>query len=79
LIGLLPADGGRNFVRTLGQQLPVGLDPLGLLNSHCHGLTENAGHENDGPNRLYVGHKSAQPENAGHENAGHDIAGHLRY
>ena len=24
----------------------------------------------------YVGHKSAQPENAGHENAGHEIAGH---
>jgi len=51
-------------------------------NTDWLGLTENAGHEIDGPmcrawncrtwkwRTKYVWHKSAQPENAGHENAG---------
>jgi len=67
---------------------PLCIQRRGLW-TDCGGLTENAGHENDGPSKLqdmklqdmkmthqYVGHKSAQPENAGHENAGHKNAGH---
>jgi len=37
------------------------------------GLTENGGHENDGPSKLQDMKKTDQI--AGHENAGHEIDG----
>ena len=48
-----------------------------------NGLTENAGHENDGPSKLQdmrlqdmkMRDQYAEHEIAGHENAGHEIAG----
>jgi len=55
-----------------------------LLVTDTDGLTENDGHDNDGPSKLQAmkltdqvaGHEIAGHEFARHKNARHEIAGH---